>query len=88
MKIFLLVSYPIFCWGVFIFCGLEAMQRQLFLPVVIVTLGLGGMSQNYWQSQLSGKQPYPRGTLISFWIGLVAAITYSFVVAWYFLVQL
>ena len=85
MKTLMLILYPIFCWGVFVFLGLEAIQHQLFLPIIIVTVGLFGLSQNYWKSQFSGKQNHEKGDLISFWIGLLAAIAYPVVVGWYFL---
>jgi len=63
--------------------SLEAAHDQAFLLILIVALGLGGFSQNFWKAQLSGKQPYAKANLISFGLGLLAAIGYPFVAAWY-----
>ncbi|MES2072014.1 MAG: hypothetical protein V4488_16780 [Pseudomonadota bacterium] len=85
MTTFVRIIHPIFSWGLFVFLGLEAIQRQLALTTVIVALGLAGLSQNFWKSQLSSKQHRANGDLISFGLGLLAAITYPLVMAWHFL---
>jgi hypothetical protein len=85
MKTTLRIIHPVFCWAVLVFFGLESMQRQLFLPVAIVAIGLCGMSQIYWKTHFYGKKQHEVGDLISFAVGLLAAIAYPLIFGWYFM---
>ena len=88
MRTVILILYPIFCWGVFATYGLDAIQRELYLVIIVVALGLAGMSQNYWKANFSGKSTYLKSELASFCLGLLAAIVYPLVVAWHFMVRI
>lgn len=84
MKTLMCILHPLFCWGAFVFLGLEAMRHQLYLPIIIIAVGLCGLSQNYWKQQIGSELGHTRGELISFGLGLLAAIAYPFLIAWYF----
>jgi hypothetical protein len=85
MKMTLRFVHPIFCWAVLLFFGLDSIQRQLFLPIAVVAIGLGGMSQIYWRTHFSGLKQYEKGDLISFALGLLAAIAFPILVGWHYL---
>lgn len=84
MKTTLRFIHPIFCWAVLVFLGLDLIERQLFLPIVVVAIGLGGMSQIYWRTHLSGSKQHKKGDLISFAAGLLATIAYPLIVCWHY----
>jgi hypothetical protein len=85
MRIFLLVLHPVFSWAFFVFFGLEAIQRQRHLLIVIVGLALCGFSQGFWKSELAGRQNYARHVILAFALGLSAAIAYPLGAIGYFL---
>ncbi len=86
MNIILRVLHPLFSWGFLIFFGLESIERQLYPLSVNVAVGLGGLSQTYWRSMNShGRRPYLIGDLISFGIGLLAALSFPILMLWSFL---
>lgn len=83
MNVIIRFVHPLFSWAVFLFFGLEAIQRQLYMLTIIVALGLGGLSQTYWRSTLGDfERPYSKGDLIAFGIGLSAAVVYPILVLW------
>lgn len=67
--------------GWLIFFGLESIERRLYLLMLIGALGLAGLSQSFWRSRL-GPGPHAKADLISFYIGLSAAIVFPFLVTW------
>lgn len=80
MNTFLRVSHPLFSWAVMVFLGLESIQERLFVSILIVFLGLGGMSQTFWQVRLKGQRPYARGDVISFGLGLLPVVVFPLLV--------
>lgn len=87
MNTFLRIFHPFFSWAIFIAYGLELIHNQVYLPMIIVVLGLAGLSQTFWRIHLGEKQQYAKLDILSFGIGLIAAITYPLVVVWNVFVQ-
>ena len=85
MNTFLRIFHPIFSWAFFAIYGLELVYNKSYLATIIIALGLAGLSQTFWKTQLGEKQQYAKADIISFSLGLMAAITHPLLVAWSFL---
>jgi hypothetical protein len=84
MNSVLRLAHPLFCWLIFVSFGLEAIKDGNLLKVLVLAIGLGGISQTYWQACLGEKRPHKTEDLISFYVGLVPALLYPLVVIWSF----
>lgn len=82
MNTFLRIFHPFLSWTIFIVYGLESIHNRVYLLMIIVALGLAGLSQTFWKTHLGEKQQYAKLDILSFCIGLVATITYPLAVVW------
>lgn len=76
------IVYPIFSWLVLIFFGLEAIERGLWLQVVIVAIALAGLAQTFWRSQVLRTSPHSKGDIVSFTLGALSAVVYLGLALW------
>jgi hypothetical protein len=76
--------HPLFSWAGFLLYGLEAIREVDFLLMVLVALGLGGLSQGYWKAFLGEHRPFKKADLISFYVGLIPAFLYPLLAIWSF----
>ena len=82
MNTLLRIFHPIFSWRFFVFFGLELIDKKLYLPMIIIILGLAGSSQTFWKTQVSAKQQYIKTDIIAFCLGLIPAIAYPIMIIW------
>jgi hypothetical protein len=78
MDKFLRFAHPLFMWGVVLTYGREATQQMLVLPLVILALGLSGMSQGFWRAQVNKHMPRRTGDAMAFAAGIIAIVFYFF----------
>jgi hypothetical protein len=81
------VFHPLFSWAFMVFYGLDSIHKGLFPLVFIVFLGLAGLSQVFWRARLKGQQPYAKGDLIAFGLGILPVFIFPLVVAWEFWIK-
>lgn len=74
-------AHPLFTWGVVLTYGREATQQLLVLPLVILALGLGGLSQGFWLGQVNKHMPRRTGDAMAFVAGIIAIVFYLFLCA-------
>ena len=78
MDKFLRFAHPLFRWGVVLTYGREATQQLLVLPLVILALGLGGLSQGFWMGQVNKHMPRRTGDAMAFAVGIIAIVFFLF----------
>ena len=78
MDKFLRFAHPLFMWGVVLTYGREATQQMLVLPMVVLALGLGGLSHGFWMGQVNKHLPRRTGDGMAFAAGMIAIICYLF----------
>ncbi|MBR7745822.1 hypothetical protein [Undibacterium baiyunense] len=82
MNTLLRIFHPLFSWAFFLIYGLEQIEEKMYLPTIIIILGLAGWSQTFWKTQFSKKKPYMTGDIIAFCLGLIPAIVYPIMTIW------
>jgi hypothetical protein len=84
MTIFLRLIHPLFSWLVLVTYGWESIEKENFLLMVGMLLGLAGLSQTYWRLRLEDSKPYAKLDLVSFGFGLLPAIVFPILLVWHF----